>query len=536
MKVAIFANCHGHVVSDLIKRVSALRGSQDIVCTPFLKYETLAQHQLDELHACDMLIDQVGDPDAIDERIVGFRGRVIKMPPLSARVFYPFSGKEYPGNDATKRPWRSQGIYTLDMTDWQLVQIAQKRGLGPDSDLSAINAAIDEYLALDYAKLINLDRVFELYRTQVRRVEAIDGFDVWRHFEAQFRARQICWDYGHPSNYLIKAIAQEILRILDAPTEPAEIELACNLVWEDDEAFKFAAPMHPSVARHFCITWADEKTRYRRRYDENLTIEEFARAMLRLECEEPRYELLLSWVGHDLKEEADRLVAELDQAATNGRESAPFRLRCGQLCQMAYRLEEAARHYSTGLRLEPGHAGLARRLLQIMDRTAFSAPAPVLEPSSTLSFCRGEAGAAGLKEGWWEAEPGGVWSAKHECTLALALRRTDASVRSLKFDLGAKLDRLGSQRVRVFVEGRELAIWVFDLQSRRGNRRIELPSSYCDKTSLTIRFYIEQPVSERDLQPPGEAPSSDWRPVGLFLRSVELETDRGTYCRGARLD
>ncbi len=67
------------------------------------------------------------------------------MPVLSARVLYPFAGKEHPRNDATKTEWRGGGLFTCDLTDAQFLRISSKYQLGRDSSQSDIDRAIDEY-------------------------------------------------------------------------------------------------------------------------------------------------------------------------------------------------------------------------------------------------------------------------------------------------------------------------------------------------------------------------------------------------------
>ena len=301
--------------------------------------------------------------------------------------------------------------------------------MNPGSSASDIDRAIDEYLALDYGKLANLQRAFELYRTQVRRVEEVDGFKIWGPFEARFRAVPVFWDHGHPANSMIKAMTGEALRLLDCPTDAGEIDLTCDTLWGGDEVFKFHAPVHPSVGRCLGLTWVGESTGYRLRFEGEDSIRAFTRRMVTLASDEPRFEVILAWSRGDLgsPETADQMVRDLARAASEGVDYAPFRLQCGHLCDIVRRHEAAIEHYAAGLRLEPGHIGIARRLLRVMDRLGIGSPPATLAPDAPLQFGRGQAGVASLRDGWAPPDEGGVWSLGPEASLILNVPEDAAS-------------------------------------------------------------------------------------------------------------
>ncbi len=182
------------------------------------------------------------------------------------------------------------------------------------------------------------------------------------------------------------------------------------------------------------------------------------------------------------------------------------------LCEIVGRHEDAIVHYAAGLRLEPGHVGITRRLLRAMGRLGIGSQPAMLTPDVPLHFGRGEAGVASLRDGWALPENGGVWSLGCEASVVVGLPYGDARLRRLSCELGVRLDAAGIQRVEIYAGGQQVGIWTFDAMNANGARCIDLPSSFVASGSVRLRILCERPCSM-----PG-----DPRFVKFYRRSMTL--------------
>ncbi len=196
-----------------------------------------------------------------------------------------------------------------------------------------------------------------------------------------------------------------------------------------------------------------------------------------------------------------------------------FRMRYARLLRRDGKPLEAAVQYTEALRLvRPEQPGLQSDILRQLARTLadIAPPAPPTVAASELAFSRDQPGAACLTDGWYAPEDWGCWLRGFAGRLRFALPQVPDAGMRLRFGVTAFVDRAGSQSVRVFINGRETALWLFDSPGD-AERVVELGRWSGEDATLEIAFFVAHPTA------PAETGSSDTRRLGLGLRTLTLQ-------------
>jgi len=130
---------------------------------------------------------------------------------------------------------------------------------------------ISRYLALDVATVVDLDQLMSSTLSMAARCDRACDVKVADFIATEYRSHRIFQTINHGANRLHFYSANEILKLLDCPPLP-EIILD-----QTRELIDAPMPIHPNIARHFGLAYADEATRYP--FDEfrNLTFAEYIR-------------------------------------------------------------------------------------------------------------------------------------------------------------------------------------------------------------------------------------------------------------------
>ncbi|HEY3846363.1 MAG TPA: hypothetical protein VGL95_04550, partial [Acetobacteraceae bacterium] len=141
---------------------------------------------------------------------------------------------------------------------------------------------------------------------------------------------------------------------------------------------------------------------------------------------------------------------------------------------------------------------ILRLLARTLADTGTLQEPPRIDHDTTVKFGAGEAGVPTLAEGWYPPEKWGIWLRGFAGRLHFTLRPpASAGAIRLQFRAVIHLDRAGTQAVRVFVNGREVALWWFE-NPGAVEKIIELGAWAYAANKVEVAFFVAQPTSPAD--------------------------------------
>lgn len=304
MRIAVVGNCHADIVVQAVRH--ALRDVPGLDCRHIVSYRSATEADQAFIDSADRLLTQVADFKSRGEAAgkLGERSERVGLFPLIAGNFiYPYSGKAHPRAAESRSVFCPSGYYEGQVSDSMLVDLMEKHAGEP------VEAIVDRYLALDYASLLDLDRLFDINRMKMQRIGQAAGLDLWPKIERSFRDVPVFLTYLHPTGVMMRDLCRHALGQLNLGLDRVAIEAAIQCV---KEPFGFAhMPIHPSIVRHFGIEWAGEDFRYRFMPEGAFTIRAFAERFVRFEHND-----MLNQAIYNLHNnlELDAAVATLEQA------------------------------------------------------------------------------------------------------------------------------------------------------------------------------------------------------------------------------
>ena len=222
---------------------------------------------------------------------------------------------------------------------------------------------------------------------------------------------------------------------------------------------------------------------------------------------------------HHAETVGEHALREIAESLPRNGSSPVFRMRYARLLRRDGQPLQAAVQYTEALRLvPPEQPGLQNDILRHLARTLadIAPPAPPTVAATELAFAQGQPGVACLAEGWYEPEDWGCWLRGFAGRLRFALPHLPEAGLRLGFGVSVFVDRAGSQTVRVFINGREVALWLFDAPGE-AERIVELGRWCGEDATLDVAFFVSRPTA------PAETGASDPRALGLGLRTLTIQ-------------
>ena len=226
-----------------------------------------------------------------------------------------------------------------------------------------------------------------------------------------------------------------------------------------------------------------------------------------------------SEVPHRAETEGGGALREVAESLPRYGASPLFRMRYARLLRRNGRPLQAAVQYTEALRLlPPEQPALRNDILRHLARTLadIAPPSPPTVSATELAFSQDQPGVACLTEGWFAPEDWGCWLRGFAGRLRFLLPKLPVEGLRLRFGLSVFVDRAGSQTVRVFFNGREVALWLFD-RPGEAERIVELGRWIGEDATVDIAFFVAHPTA------PAETGATDTRPLGLGLRTLAVE-------------
>ncbi len=283
----------------------------------------------------DVLVDQVFDvDDPIPAGLVNPRAVRLRIPNMRGDFYWPFGTRAlHPRHDLLPE----QFYYAHEYGDTFLNRMVLQN-IAPE-------AAVRQYMAVDFTRQRNLPRIFELSMDRQRRRDRISGINVFDAIESSLRSEMLFISPGHPCERLLHIVARPVL-----------CELAGGALAEQALAGQYhgfphwrIAPIHPNAARVLRLNFISEHTRYLV-YDEGyFTFAEYALRYMKGQGVAELREAMRRYGQLD-----PHALLELATAATKHAPTSPLAYR---LCSQALRgLRRPAQMLDAALRalgLEP---------------------------------------------------------------------------------------------------------------------------------------------------------------------------------------
>ena len=217
------------------------------------------------IEEADVLVEQLFDFTEAGLADIPSAAKRYSIPLVTANFLWPFAREPHLSNVPLAGTMEN-GPYPAELGDSYLNQMI-RTGVGTDQ-------AIEQYLNLDMNSVVNLDRLYDFVIKRQRRRDEATGYRFADLIEKYFRTEQIFLTPYHPNLRIASYLMTEFFqRFGVAPTLVDRVARSLTRTpFPLDEL-----PIHPSVCRHFGLTFIDETCRYRYSDEGRFTFEEFAR-------------------------------------------------------------------------------------------------------------------------------------------------------------------------------------------------------------------------------------------------------------------
>ncbi len=272
-RVVFVGNCQAYGLMDAFNQF----------VTPFTgerAFHVAAYHDLDDasratLASADVIVDLVFDfAQRVNLADLGLKAPVVAVPYVSCNFLWPFAYEAHPRN--APAGFIVSGPYPVELGDAFLNRLMR--------DGVPAEEAASRYLDLDLDQKVRLDRRLEMTLALQKRRDEISGFAVADLMERHFREEPIFLTPNHPGRRIFLHVVERCFAQLGVPAH-----LIARLPHLIRRSFfpQDALAVHPHLAAHFGLVWANEATRYPFWLDGDFTFAEFITRYLRFEwCED----------------------------------------------------------------------------------------------------------------------------------------------------------------------------------------------------------------------------------------------------------
>jgi tetratricopeptide (TPR) repeat protein len=298
-RIVFIGNCQLLSLSQLYRRFADRAGDEQITYLP--SYEDLTQDRITTITDADVIVEQRMDvaPKAEIGGIATTAERHF-VPLLAGGFLWPFAGQPHPRNES--HWFLPSGPFDGEMSDSYLNRLIEQ---GVPSE-----EAVKQYLALDVNRVRNLDRFFEIIVDRQRSRDEACGFQIADLIVEHFRNEPLYRTPHHPNLRVALSFATQFFRIMrvDAASTRRLHEQIRITPYP-----KTQLPIHPAVAQHFNLKYADNRTRYRIQEEGRLNFAEYALRYMKGEWNRDLAEGI-ALAGRDLAQALPKLEAGLERS------------------------------------------------------------------------------------------------------------------------------------------------------------------------------------------------------------------------------
>jgi tetratricopeptide (TPR) repeat protein len=260
--IVFIGNCQAQTLAKLYSDMIAPRTGETI--------HYIASYQPTDAAAARL----VAEADVVVRQVLDFvpstnalptSARLVLFPLISAAFLWPCSGSRHP-RSAPAPHLDQAGPYSAELGDSFLDRMIA-RGVPADE-------AVEIYLATDLPALRHVDRMRELVLDkQHQRDVSCGGYPFAETIDGRIGSEPLFRTAHHPAMTLTLLLAMEVFERMGASAE----SLAAISAYRGNLFPPTEAPIHPAIASHFGLTYADAQTRYRFHDEGGFTFAEFAR-------------------------------------------------------------------------------------------------------------------------------------------------------------------------------------------------------------------------------------------------------------------
>jgi tetratricopeptide (TPR) repeat protein len=269
----VFAgNCQARALGTVYKlHVAPLRGEtvRLIELHPGLDEQELAA-PLAEVYGADVVVEQRFDfPSRIPPDFLRPAVTQVAFPYVGGAFYWPFAMEPHILNQP--EPLLNNGVpYPGEISDRILNRMIREK-VPPEE-------AAQRYLEMDVPRIARIERLMEMHLGKQRQRDAVSGIKTADYIVDNFCREKLFLTTGHPALPLFRVIARQVFGALGVPAAVIETTLQSLRLppYPLDEA-----PIHPALAAHLRLDFADATTRYRFRHEGRFTFAEYVRRYLR---------------------------------------------------------------------------------------------------------------------------------------------------------------------------------------------------------------------------------------------------------------
>jgi len=267
-RIAFFGNCQAAGLARVYKDYFGAPLGQTVVYVDRFRAKQVGSQVVAEADA--VVVQQFDFQSDVKSEDLRPGIKRFAFPMVVGGFLWPFSSRAHPQN--TGCPAMPEGPYAVQIGDTFLNKMIIEKV--PHDE------AIRQYIELDFAKHTNLDRLYNLHIDRQRHRDQQTGYDVASVIEHHFRDEALFLTPDHPGLRVFVALASRLFEQMGIA--PAAIKDALDSLVRTPFPLD-ESPIHPSVASHFGLRFADAATRFRFHHEGSFTFEEFARRYLAYE-------------------------------------------------------------------------------------------------------------------------------------------------------------------------------------------------------------------------------------------------------------
>jgi tetratricopeptide (TPR) repeat protein len=336
-RVVFIGNCQIYSLLQLYQRFSERKGEEEIVYLP--SYEDLTDDRAARVAEADIIVEQRFDvaPRA-DAGGIATNAERYFVPLLAGGFLWPFAGGAHPRNET--HSFMPTGPFEGEMGDTYLNRLIEKGTPAAE--------AVNQYRALDVNSVRNLDRLFELLIDRQRSRDAACGYQIADLIEERFREEPLFRTPHHPNLPLMLHLAGQFFQrfgVGKAAIRHMHERVRVALIPETQ------LPIHPAVARHFRLTYANALTLYQIHEEGRFTFTEYALRYMRFDWNRDLAEGI-ALTGHDVSQALIKLEAGLER----GSNSAKGWFSYAEALRRSGRTEEAETAIRRAIAIDPMEA------------------------------------------------------------------------------------------------------------------------------------------------------------------------------------
>lgn len=352
-QIRFVGNCQSNALANFYKDFVGTPAGEDVVSIDDLGLDDEGIRRAVE--GADVVVVQERDfKRGLTQDELGGAVEVFTFPLIMAGFLWPFANEPHVHN-MSERPI-SDGPYPSQMGDSFLNRLVT-RGVPPEE-------ALEQYLALDIARVASLDRMCEIYLDRQRQRDTATGFALTDFIEANFRERRLFLTAEHPDAELFGVAARQLFDKMGV--SPGITERALGTLFRTPFP-PTELPLHPGVVAHFGLRYADHATRYVYLDEGRFTFDEYVLRYMRYE-NNPGLRKAIYMVDRQPSAET---LAQLEAALPMSPGAARGLAVKGTLLLRLNRADEAVAAYRAAVAIEPDRPenpiGLARALVRAND-------------------------------------------------------------------------------------------------------------------------------------------------------------------------